>query len=106
PLGPFKPKRVGHITLVKKFARLFPYSMSPQIRELAARCLDAVKEHGMELDVNTSGLRKKCAGEVYMEDWMAKTAKQKKIPLIFGSDAHQAEDVGSSYETYKNIITS
>ncbi|AJK66383.1 MULTISPECIES: histidinol-phosphatase HisJ [Bacillus] len=106
PLGPFKPKRVGHITLVKKFARLFPYSMSPQIRELAARCLDAVKEHGMELDVNTSGLRKKFAGEVYMEDWMAETAKQKKIPLIFGSDAHQAEDVGSSYETYKNIITS
>lgn len=77
PLGPFKPKRVGHITLVKKFARLFPYSMSPQIRELAARCLDAVKEHGMELDVNTSGLRKKFAGEVYMEDWMAETAKQK-----------------------------
>ncbi|OOR48509.1 histidinol phosphatase, partial [Bacillus mycoides] len=68
--------------------------------------LDAVKEHGMELDVNTSGLRKKFAGEVYMEDWMAETAKQKKIPLIFGSDAHQAEDVGSFYETYKSIITS
>ncbi|MBT2574088.1 histidinol-phosphatase HisJ [Bacillus sp. ISL-51] len=106
PLGPYKPKRVGHITLVKKFVRLFPYRMSPHIKDLVSRCLDAVKEHGMELDFNTSGLRKKFAGEAYMEDWMADQAKQKKIPLIFGSDAHQAEDVGYSYETYRSTVNS
>ncbi|MGO4075935.1 histidinol-phosphatase HisJ, partial [Staphylococcus aureus] len=29
-LGQYKPKRIGHITLVQKFKQLFPYEMSPE----------------------------------------------------------------------------
>ncbi|PJZ00232.1 MULTISPECIES: histidinol-phosphatase HisJ [Bacillus] len=99
-LGSYKPKRVGHITLVQKFIKLFPYSMSKQIRGLVSQCLNAIGENGMALDFNTSGLRKTYAGGIYIEDWMINEAKQKKIPLVFGSDAHQAGDVGYAYETF------
>ncbi|MEK4379090.1 histidinol-phosphatase HisJ [Bacillus sp. FSL R5-0434] len=102
-LGAYKPKRVGHITLVKKFIRLFPYKMSDHIHRLASECLNAVKENGMELDFNTSGLRKTYAGDIYLEDWMIEAAKKKNIPLVFGSDAHQAGDVGYAYEKFTEL---
>ncbi|MBJ7897350.1 histidinol-phosphatase HisJ [Bacillus atrophaeus] len=101
-IGPFKPRRIGHLTLVKKFAKLFPYEMSATVRKLVSRCLDAIKANGMELDFNTAGLRKTYAGEIYLEEWMIAAAKQKKIPLVYGSDAHQAQDIGYSYESYRN----
>lgn len=83
-LGVYKPKRVGHITLVQKFIKLFPYSMSEHIRGLVSLCLNAIEENGMELDFNTSGLRKTYAGGIYIEDWMLNEAKQRRSRLCLG----------------------
>ncbi|MFT0802071.1 histidinol-phosphatase HisJ [Bacillus swezeyi] len=100
-LGPFKPKRIGHITLVKKFVKIFPYTMSASVRELVSSCIAEAGKRGLELDFNTSGLRKPHAGEVYLEDWMMGEAQQKNIPLVFGSDAHQAKDAGFGYKSFE-----
>ncbi|QII50228.1 histidinol-phosphatase HisJ [Bacillus paralicheniformis] len=102
PLGAFKPKRIGHITLAKKFVKLFPYTLSESVRKSVSSCLDEAAKRGFELDFNTSGLRKPYAGDVYMEEWMIKEAEQKNIPLVFGSDAHQAEDAGFGYEHFES----
>ncbi|MCY8035249.1 histidinol-phosphatase HisJ [Bacillus sonorensis] len=103
-LGAWKPKRIGHITLVKKFVKLFPYTMSGEVRRLASSCLTEAAERGLELDFNTSGLRKPYAGAIYLEEWMIEEAKQKNIPLVYGSDAHQAKDAGFGYEHYERTI--
>lgn len=105
PLGDYKPKRIGHITLVQKFKQLFPYEMSSDLYQMATLCLEETAKKGMSLDFNTSGLRKTYARSIYLDNWMIDLAKQKKIPLIFGSDAHQAEDVGYAYDQFEDIIS-
>lgn len=104
PLGRYKPIRIGHIALVKKFVERFPYTMSERIRNLVYSCLNEISAAGMELDFNTSGLRKKLAKTIYLEEWMIEAALQKKIPLIFGSDAHQASDIGHSYHKFSESL--
>ncbi|MFO6497930.1 MULTISPECIES: histidinol-phosphatase HisJ [Bacillus] len=101
PLGTYKPKRIGHITLVKKFVQLYPYSMSEPVRRLASSCLDEAAKRGLELDFNTAGLRKPYAGDIYLEEWMIEEAAKKNIPLVYGSDAHQAKDAGFGYEHFE-----
>ncbi|MDA1477623.1 histidinol-phosphatase HisJ [Bacillus changyiensis] len=105
-LGSFKPKRIGHITLIKKFIELFPYTMSEHVRQSAATCLAEVAKHGLELDFNTAGLRKPHADGIYLEKWMITEAKQKNIPLVYGSDAHQARDAGFGYEFFEHLCDS
>ncbi|MGR3207824.1 histidinol-phosphatase HisJ [Bacillus glycinifermentans] len=103
-LGVFKPKRIGHLTLIKKFVKLFPYTMSEKVRQLVSSCLTEAAARGLELDFNTSGLRKPHAGDIYLEKWMIEEAKQKNIPLVYGSDAHQAKDAGFGYERFEHIV--
>lgn len=103
-LGQYKPKRIGHITLVQKFKQLFPYEMSPELCQKVTLCLEETAKKGMSLDFNTSGLRKTYARSIYLDQWMIDLAKKKKIPLIFGSDAHQAEDLGYAYDQFEDIM--
>jgi histidinol-phosphatase (PHP family) len=90
-LGPFKPKRIGHITLVRKFQRKFPcsYEFNKDILQI----LQAIKEKGYELDYNGAGTAKPLCKEPYPPLWVAEEAKSLGIPLIYGSDAHQVKDL-------------
>ena len=91
-LGPFKPKRVGHITLVKKFQKKFPIAedFSNEIETL----LKAIKRKGYELDYNGAGYYKPLCGESYPPISVAKEALKIGIPIIYGSDAHQINELG------------
>ncbi|WP_209122149.1 histidinol-phosphatase HisJ [Alkalihalobacillus sp. BA299] len=88
-LGNYKPKRIGHITLVKKFQQQYPISISFDAR--IEQLLDKIKENNMELDYNSAGVVKPLCGEPYPPDDVVKKAIQKKIPLIYGSDAHSTK---------------
>ncbi|MCD7032749.1 histidinol-phosphatase HisJ [Metabacillus sp. GX 13764] len=101
-LGPYKPKRLGHITLARKFQKAFP----PAFKEEAAleSTLELIKKQGMELDFNSAGLRKPMCGETYPPLSIAKRAAQKGIPLVFGSDAHAADDLGAGYAVYERLL--
>jgi histidinol-phosphatase (PHP family) len=103
-LGKYKPKRIGHITLVNKFQKLYPAPFSTE--ESIKGILQAIKEKGLELDYNVAGLRKEFCGETYPSEWIAKMARQQKIPLIYGSDAHSARDVGKHYIYYERLANS
>ncbi|MDF1508719.1 histidinol-phosphatase HisJ [Robertmurraya sp. DFI.2.37] len=100
-LGPYKPRRIGHMTLVKKFQRKFPYIDEPK-QELL-EILDAVKEKDYELDYNGAGTAKPLCRETYPPEWVAKEAIKRGIPLIYGSDAHQVKELKQGYE---NLISS
>jgi histidinol-phosphatase (PHP family) len=90
-LGIYKPKRMGHITLIKKFHKKFPakQSFEKEIWDL----LKLVKEKEYELDYNGAGTAKPLCRETYPPDWVIAKAKKLQIPLVYGSDAHQVKEL-------------
>ncbi|MGC4376079.1 histidinol-phosphatase HisJ [Fictibacillus sp. Mic-4] len=104
-LGKYKPKRVGHLTLVKKFQRVFPCenAFEPEILTI----LDMVKEKNMALDYNGAGVIKPNCKEPYPPDWVINEAHKRKIPLVYGSDAHTTKGLGQGFERllYKESLT-
>jgi histidinol-phosphatase (PHP family) len=95
-LGTFKPKRIGHITLVHKFQKKFPYNgdEKPFLLEL----LKEIKTNGYSLDYNGAGTRKPLCREAYPPNWVIEEAVKLNIPLVYGSDAHQAKELGQGMD--------
>ncbi|SFB17664.1 histidinol-phosphatase (PHP family) [Bacillus sp. cl95] len=91
-LGQYKPKRIGHITLVKKFQKKLPCER--EFTDEISKILFAMKEGGYELDYNGAGLAKPLCRETYPPEWVVQRAKNLTIPLVYGSDSHQVKDLG------------
>ncbi len=87
-LGDYKPNRIGHITLTRKFQRLFPAleSHETEIQQL----LNVIKSRKLELDYNGAGTVKPYCQETYPSPAIASAAHQMGIKLVYGSDAHTA----------------
>lgn len=94
-LGLFKPKRIGHLTLVHKFQHRFPCE-SDFSRE-TEQILQAMKHNNYEIDFNGAGLMKPLCREPYPPPGIIQKARLMDIPLVYGSDAHQAKDIGQGY---------
>jgi histidinol-phosphatase (PHP family) len=94
-LGRYKPKRIGHPTLVHKFQNRFPFHGDE--RTIILDILEEISEQGCEIDYNGAGVAKPLCREPYPSDWIVEIAKEKQIPLIYGSDAHQVKELGQGY---------
>jgi histidinol-phosphatase (PHP family) len=94
-LGCYKPKRIGHLTLAHKFQQRFPFHGDE--KTAIFNLLDSISERGLELDYNGAGTAKPLCREPYPPDWVIEIAKEKQIPLIYGSDAHQVKELGQGY---------
>lgn len=105
-LGPYKPKRFGHLTLTNKFqCRLNPArTVFPKVRQAIIDILEYMKTHGWSLDVNAAGLYKEYCGEIYPSPWIIGLAREMGIPLVYGSDSHAVRDVGRSYDVYEQLL--
>ncbi|PAQ16574.1 histidinol phosphatase [Bacillaceae bacterium SAOS 7] len=95
-LGSYKPKRIGHMTLVHKFQQKFPCTkdFSAEIDGI----LQKAKLYHYELDYNGAGVVKPLCGETYPPAEIAAKAKALGIPLVYGSDAHSAKGIGQGSE--------
>ncbi|WP_419159248.1 histidinol-phosphatase HisJ [Rossellomorea sp. BNER] len=91
-LGHYKPKRIGHMTLVHKFKKRFPLQKSFQSK--VDEILLLVAKHGLELDYNGAGFSKSFCQDSYPPENIVLQAMKMNIPLVYGSDAHQAKDLG------------
>lgn len=101
-LGNFKPRRIGHISLVRKFHKEFP---SPaQFEEDLKGLLKDIKKARYSLDVNSAGLRKPYCEEPYPPLSIIEHANKLGIPLVYGSDAHKAEDLGKGLPLLQKYI--
>ncbi|GAA0332979.1 histidinol-phosphatase HisJ [Bacillus carboniphilus] len=101
-LGYFKPKRIGHMTLVTKFQKRFkPTKGFSSIKDTI---LENIADKGYALDWNSAGLRKPLCREMYPDLETIQKAKHLGIELVFGSDAHQAKEIGLGYETLTQIL--
>lgn len=98
-LGPYKPKRIGHFTLIEKYKRRFPPESKRWMPD-ARNVLDLIQQKGYSLDFNTAGLRKEDCGDVYPSGELFLEARSRKIPFVYGSDAHHPDQIGFGYEQF------
>jgi len=104
-LGQFKPKRMGHITLIEKFKKKYPSTNKDVWWEQIETILSEIKQRGYQLDYNTAGMLKPLCEDPYPSQDVLRLAKQLKIPFVYGSDSHQAKTVGHHYELFtKNCL--
>lgn len=89
--GNFKPKRIGHPTLIRIFNKKYPCEYKNY--KLLEKIVLAIKEKGYEVDYNVAGLRKVYCKEVYPSGKMLKLIEHNNIPMIYGTDSHQSEDI-------------
>jgi histidinol-phosphatase (PHP family) len=85
---------VGHIDLPKKFGHRIPDAL---LKEIAGPALDRLAEAGMAIELNTSGLRRP-AMEIYPSLFLLSMARERDIPILFGSDSHLPEHVGYEFD--------
>ena len=81
---------VGHLDLPKKFGHRVP---DDAVRDMATPALDRIAAAGMAIEINTSGLRKP-VGEIYPSPLLLALARERDIPITFGSDSHRPDEVG------------
>lgn len=84
---------IGHCDLVKKFG----HRPTKNLRDLAWEALKEIKEAGMCIEINTSGLRKPVR-EIYPSESLLEMIHELRIPLTLGSDAHAPGDVGKDFD--------
>ena len=101
-LGIFKPKRIGHITLIHKFQHALLNKVNDHEDIIAV--LNELKIKQLELDVNSAGLAKPFCKESYPPPCYIQLAKDLSIPIVFGSDAHQKDDLLQFYNEFSTFF--
>ena len=95
-LGRYKPKRIGHPTLVRIFNVQYPIDYQ-NVRLLEA-VVKEIKKRSYQIDYNTAGLRKPLCKEIYPSGLFLELAKRYELDIVYGSDAHSAQDVASGFK--------
>ena len=99
-LGRFKPKRIGHPTLVHKFQLAHGEKIDDSQR---IKCVfEIISRLGYEIDFNGAGFSKPDCLEPYPPLKYVPLAQSMCIPLVFGSDAHSADGLHKHYEKLYN----
>lgn len=105
-LGPHKPRRLGHLSLVHKFQLKHPLKNPRHCRSQILEILDLIEARGMELDLNAAGLFKPDCREIYPAPWIIAEALSRKVPFVYGSDSHSVKGVGQGFDEAQKIIES
>lgn len=92
---------IGHFDLIK----IFKVRPQTDVRILAARSLEAIKDNSLVVEINTNG-RYKPVNEFYPEIKLIEEMKKMEIPFTLGSDAHQASVVGRDLREVCQLLKS
>ncbi|MGQ9736928.1 MAG: histidinol-phosphatase [Armatimonadota bacterium] len=98
-----QPEVVAHLDLIRLHGHRFGSVETPAIRRAAAEALEAVREAGGILEVNTAGYRKGLR-EPYPASWLVQMANRMGIPFCFGDDSHHVEHVGYGIERAREYL--
>lgn len=90
---------VGHCDLVKKFG----HRPTKNIEEILRETFTVIRQSGMAVEINTSGLRKPVK-EVYPSEQILAIVSELGIPLTLGSDAHTPADVGRDFDIARALV--
>jgi histidinol-phosphatase (PHP family) len=84
---------VAHVDLVKIFGFKPNCDLSTVLMETA----EAIAKSKICVEINTSGLRRPCA-EIYPSEQFLRILHDYDVPIVFGSDAHNPEDLGRNFQ--------
>ncbi|MEN3000268.1 MAG: histidinol-phosphatase [Armatimonadota bacterium] len=90
------PEVVAHFDLVRLLAHRLGeahIAETPRVRDAALKALEAVREAGSILEVNTAGIRKGL-GTPYPAAWIVQAAAGMGIPFCLSDDSHRPSQVG------------
>lgn len=99
-LTDFRPDIIGHFDLPTKFNekhRLFDEN-APAYRDAAFACLDAAKESGGLLEINTGAIARGWRSKPYPSLRILKRWKELGGSVILASDCHSAEKLDAGYD--------
>lgn len=85
---------VAHLDMLKRNGSR---PLDSDLRDWALPALDRIARAGMAIEVNTSGLRH-AVREAYPSPQLLSWAREREIPIVFGSDAHEPEQVGFAFD--------
>lgn len=89
---------MGHVDLVKKFG----HRPKTDLTELVRQTARVFGETGVAIEINTSGLRKPVK-EIYPTLDVLKSYAAERVPIVFGSDAHDPKDVGADFDRAREL---
>lgn len=98
-----RPEVVGHLDVIRKNAASYGSVETPPVQRAAERALEAVREAGAILDLNTAGYRKGL-GTPYPAPWLVQLAHRMGIGFCFGDDSHSVEEVGDGLEEARTYL--
>jgi len=98
-----KPEVVGHLDLIRKNGHLYGAVDTPAIRDAAQATLEAVRDHGGILDLNTAGWRKGLDSP-YPAPWLVQRAHEMGVPFCFGDDSHGPDTVGAGIDDARRYL--
>ena len=84
----------SHFDIVKRCGVRAPAAL---MAEIVPPALDAVAAAGMAIEINTSGLEHGAA-EAYPSLQILAWMKERAIPITFGSDSHNPDQIGRHFE--------
>ncbi|WP_309119054.1 histidinol-phosphatase HisJ [Paenibacillus sp.] len=97
-------KRLGHVNLIEKFRTALPPIDDAHVRARLERLLPRLVACGVGIDVNTAGFRKPTCGKAYVPEWFMAECAARGVELVFGSDAHRPDEVGSGWDWYADAM--
>ena len=90
-----RPEVVGHIDVIRKYARPHGRADTPAIRDAADGALEAIRDARTIIDVNTSAYRRGL-DTPYPAPWLLERAvRHFGIGVCFGDDSHSVAQVGA-----------
>jgi len=92
---------IGHCDLPKKFGARPTADLTDEIKATAK----VFKDTGVAVEINTAGLRKPI-GEMYPAPNCLKIYQEAGVPLTFGSDSHDPQDVGRDFDKAVDLAKS
>lgn len=85
---------IAHFDLIKIYNENSKYFNENEkwYKEEVLKTLDSIKNNNLCIEINTSGIRRKCK-EQYPSFWILKIANKMNIPITISSDSHYPEDI-------------
>lgn len=97
--------RIGHMNLIEKFRLALPEIDPSQMMRRLNGILPKLEAAGVGIDVNTAGFRKTTCQQAYVPEWFMGECIRRNIPLVYGSDSHHPQDVGSGWDWFQEKMT-
>ncbi len=98
-----RPEVAAHLDLIRKCAPDESSINTPAVRRAAMAALEAVRETGAILDVNTAAYRTG-KSHPYPAPWLVRAARDMGIPFCFGDDSHSAAHVADGIPRARDYL--